>query len=95
MKFPTITIPDPAAVGAWLDCEHPQTHSWNHLVHYAHGNLTTMHWTAPGEYVDARGDTPEALLADLRANIAAHDPLEKLRKEAEAAGYSLMKLHED
>jgi len=95
MNFPTITIPDPAAVGAWLDQEVPQCNDWRHNIHYRHGAYSTMHWTAPASYVDATGATPEDLLADLRANLAIHDPLAKLRKEAEQHGYALMKLPTD
>lgn len=93
--FPTITIPDPAAVGKWLDeqLEIGSSHSnpsfatdrgWHHL-----------HWFSPCEYVVGAGETPEALLADIRRQIAENDPLAKLRKEAEAVGYALMKLPTD
>ena len=92
MNFPTITIPDPAAVGKWLDCEEPQSHSRDHIVHYTSGNLSTMHWIEPCEYVDAKGSTPDELLVNLRAKLAEHDPLAKPRKEAEARGFALMKL---
>ena len=42
-----------------------------------------------------KGATITDALADLRAKFAANDPLAKLRKEAMAAGYALMKLPED
>ena len=89
MNFPTITIPDPAAVGAWLDEQVPQCNGWTHGVHYRHGAYSTMHWITPGSYVDAQATSPENLLANLRANLAALDPLAKLRKEAEQHGYEL------
>ena len=95
MNIPTITIPDPTAVGAWLDHEVPQCHDWKHGVHFRGGVFSTMHWLSPSSYVEACAATPCELLANLRANIAAHDPLAKLRADAKAAGYALMKLPED
>ena len=95
MNFPLITIPDPAAVGEWLDTEQPQTHGWTHLVYYSLGKLSTEHWLAPSEYVDAEGETPDELLANLRAKLAEHDPIDKLRKEAESAGYVLTRMPTD
>ena len=41
------------------------------------------------------GATVEDALAALRAKLAAIDPLAKLRKQAMAHGYALMKLPED
>jgi len=41
------------------------------------------------------GMTVTHALADLRGKFAAHDPVEKLRKQANAAGYALLKLPED
>ena len=87
MNFPTITIPDPVAVGAWLDEQVPsksgaQQPSFD-------GFWSVCHWHMPTDYVFARADTPEALLADIRAKLAEHDPLDKLRKDAEAHGYEL------
>jgi hypothetical protein len=42
-----------------------------------------------------KGVTVADALADLRERFAADDPILKLRKEAEAHGYALMKLPED
>lgn len=89
MNFPTVTIPDPAAVGRWLD-EH-QPGNLNARPTYGVHGWYECRWTGK-EHIVAGGDTPEALLADLRAKLAEHDPLAKLRKEAEAAGYALIKL---
>lgn len=94
MNFPTVTIPDPAAVGKWLDEQVPCGDP--HRVHFmAGGYWRAFHWTNPTTYVDAEGLTPQALLADIQAKLAANDPLAKLRKEAEAHGYALIKLPED
>lgn len=38
------------------------------------------------EYPTGHGATPEECLADLRAKLAADDPLAKLRKEWESMG---------
>ena len=91
MNFPLITIPDPAAVGAWLDEQVPQIcphrPAWS-------DRLTAFHWVG-SEYITATGDTPESLLADIRSQVAEFDPLAKLRKEAEAAGYVLTRMPTD
>jgi hypothetical protein len=42
-----------------------------------------------------KGLTITHALADLRAKLAAHDPLTKLRAEAEKSGYVLMKMPTD
>ena len=85
MTFPTITIPDPAAVGKWLDEQLPAVDP--HRVNYLHsGRLITCHWLTPGACIDGIGDTPEAILADIRRQLADNDPLAKLRKEWIAAG---------
>lgn len=98
MNFPTITIPDPAAVGKWLDDELPDEHGLPHrpifiydqwcLSHFYNGrNLTSFH------------PSPEEGLADLKRQIAAidedRDELTKVRKQAAKLGYALMKLPED
>jgi hypothetical protein len=94
MKFPTITIPDPAAVGKWLDEQAPSQD--NHRVHFmAGGCWTCYHWNSPTRYFDANGDTPEDLLADIRRQLAENDPLAKLRAEADKHGYVLTKMPTD
>jgi len=82
MNFPTITIPDPASVGKWLDEEVPQIcpHRPSFGVEWS-----VFHWHGSEHFI-ATSDTPEALLADIRRQLAENDPLAKLRKEWIAAG---------
>jgi len=82
MNFPTITIPDPASVGKWLD---EQTGVDMHKAVREAGAWSCLHWDGNRHY-SATGETPEALLADIRRQLAENDPLEKLRKEWIAAG---------
>jgi hypothetical protein len=91
MKFPTITIPDPAAVGKWLDDELGVVSLPHSPCYYASG-WGCNHWHLPCDYVSGNGATPEELLSDLRAKLAENDPLAKLRKEAEKAGFTLTPL---
>lgn len=84
MNFPTVTIPDPAAVGRWLDEQVPS--SSNHNVSFIRGRFFTIHWLIGYPSIDAYGNTPDELLENLRKGIAACDPLAKLRKEWEAMG---------
>jgi hypothetical protein len=93
MTFPQITIPDPAAVGKWLDEELPQ-YAGKHTAHYSN-EWAVCHWHTPGDYIYARGETPEAVLAEIRLQLAQMDPLYKLRAEADKHGYCLMKLPTD
>jgi hypothetical protein len=93
MNFPTITIPDPAAVGKWLDEQQPGK-GGAHSVSYS-DEWSVCHWYGGSDYIYARAATPEALLAEIRRKLAENDPLAKLRKEAEAAGYALMKFPTD
>ena len=95
MNFPLITIPDPAAVGAWLDEQVPQAYEWKHHIVFSRGRLSTMHWTSASTYVDADGKTFDELLANLRHAIESAAPLAKLRKDAESHGFALMKLPTD
>lgn len=91
MNFPTVTIPDPAAVAVWLDHVMPEHNNGSHAPNYSDEGWYCMHWMGPGVgWINARGDTPEALLADIRRQLAERDPVAKLRKEAEAAGFSLV-----
>ena len=84
MNFPLITIPDPAAVGAWLDQEQPDKSSPSRPTYGVYG-WQVCHWTGETHVVPS-GATPEDLLTSLRAKLAEHDPLAKLRKEWEAMG---------
>ena len=86
MNFPQITIPDPAAVGKWLDEQLAAGSSHSNPSFSTEIGWHHIHWLAPSKYVSATGDTPEALLADIRRQIAENDPVAKLRKEWEAAG---------
>lgn len=85
MTFPTITIPDPAAVGKWLDEQTLVTHGYHHPSFDDRG-WSVAHWYESTRHFQASGDTPEALLADIRRQLAENDPLAKLRKEWIAAG---------
>lgn len=42
-----------------------------------------------------KGATVEDAMADLRAKFIANDPVAKIRKQAEALGYGLLKLPQD
>jgi hypothetical protein len=90
----TITIPHPAEVNAMLDRELGYKSLPHGACYYASG-WACNHWHKPCDYVSGNGKTPEELLADIRAKLAAIDPLAKLRKEAQQHGYALMKLPED
>ena len=91
MNFPRITIPDPAAVGKWLDEQVPCV--CPHRPRFNDG-WQVIHWHN-SEAMHANGSDHEALLADIRRQLAESEPLAKLRKEAEQHGYALMKLPED
>jgi len=86
MTFPTIKIPDPASVGKWLDEELPHYDGTRHTPSFYVNDWWCSHYVKGGASVNGRGDTPEALLADIRRQLAENDPLEKLRKEWIAAG---------
>lgn len=90
----TIIIEDPAQVKELLDLELGINTGGHHPL-FTRDGWRASHWVAGIEYVDGTGSTAAELLADLKAKIAEHDPLAKLRKEAEAHGYALMKLPED
>ena len=95
MTFPQITIPDPAAVGRWLDEQLGAGSSHSNPSFSTDIGWHHIHWFEGSKYVSATGDTPEALLADIRRQLAENDPLEKLRKEAEQHGFALMKIPTD
>ena len=82
MTFPTITIPNPASVGKWLDDELSDAY---HDAAYNALGWSCLHWDGARHH-HGRGETPEALLADIRRQLAENDPLAKLRKEWIAAG---------
>ena len=84
----TITIEDPAQVKELLDLELGSNIGGHHPM-FTRDGWRASHWTGGIEYVDGTGATAAELLADLQAKIAAHDPLAKLRAEAEKAGYTL------
>ena len=83
-NFPLITIPDPVAVGKWLDEQQPDISSPQRPTFGIYG-WQVCHWTGVTHIVP-NGATPEELLVNLRAKLAEHDPLAKLRKEWEAMG---------
>ena len=82
MTFPLIQIHDPAAVGKWLD---EQLSDDCHTPAYNSQGWSCLHWNGTRHH-HGRGDTPEALLADIRRQLADNDPLERLRNEWIAAG---------
>ena len=86
MNFPTVTIPDPAAVGKWLDEQVPTYDNSPHYPQWWNGAWAVLHWMPEAKSVTAKGDSPELVLADLREKLAEHDPLAKLRKEWESLG---------
>ena len=88
MTFTTITIPDPAEVGAWLDKEQPDKGSPQRPTFGIYG-WQVCHWTGESHIVPC-GATPEELLANLRAKLAEHDPLAKAREQLESAGYAVI-----
>lgn len=85
MTFPTITIPDPASVGKWLD-EELGTDEGKHAAMFCNYGWTCLHWFSASDYVRGTAPTPGELVAVIRDKVAANDPLEKLRKEWIAAG---------
>jgi hypothetical protein len=89
MNFPTITIPDPAAVGAWIDQDQPEASPARPT--YGMSGWATVFWTGTTHIVPT-GETPEEMLANLREKLTEYSPLAKLRKDAEAAGYALAKI---
>ena len=89
MNFPQITIPDPVAVGRWLDEVQPDVSGSPLHPSYGVNGWQVCHWTGVTHIVP-NGATPEELLANLRAKLAEHDPLAKLRKDAEALGFGLV-----
>lgn len=84
----TITIENPAQVKELLDLELGSNIGGHHPIFTSEG-WRASHWTGDIDYVTGTGATAAELLADLKANIAAHDPLAKLRKDADKAGYTL------
>jgi hypothetical protein len=86
MNFPTITIPDPAAVGQWLDQELSESY---HVPAYNAQGWSCLYWNGK-THQHGRGNTPEALLADIRRQFAEADPLAKLRKEADKLGCDIV-----
>jgi hypothetical protein len=84
----TITIEDPQEVKELLDLELGSNIGGHHPM-FTRDGWRASHWTGSIEYVDGTGATAAELLADLRDKIANYDPLAKLRKEADKAGYTL------
>ena len=87
----TITIYDPVDVGKMIDAEFAQAKpNKSHSVSFERGKFSCLHWYGPSDYFLAIGATPEDLAAETRRLLAARDPLAKLRKQAEEAGFSLV-----
>ena len=88
-NLPLITIPDPAAVGKWLDEQQPDVSGSPLRPTYGFYGWQACYWTGVTHIVPS-GATPDELLANLRAKLAEHGPLAKLRKDAEALGFGLV-----
>ena len=88
-NFPLITIPDPVAVGKWLDERLPNCHGCS--ASFGRTGWTASHWT-DGIWTYGQGGLPEDVLSDIRRQLAENDPLAKLRKDAGALGYALAEL---
>ena len=91
MNFPTITIPDPAAVGAWLDQELGVV-ALPHRPQYGPSGWSCNHWHVSNDFFTATGNTVPELVGDIREQLARYDPLAKLRKEWLAAGCPKLEL---
>ena len=81
-NFPQITIPDPVAVGKWLD---EQTGEPWHTPSYGTQGWSCLHWDGV-THQHARGPTHQYLLGEINRLLAENDPIAKLRKEWEAMG---------
>ena len=90
-NLPLITIPDPAAVGKWLDEQQPDVSGSPLRPTHGISGWAVVYWTGETHIVPV-GATPDELLANLRGKLAEHDPLAKLRKDAGALGYALAEL---
>jgi hypothetical protein len=93
MKFPTITIPDPAAVGKWLDERVPCV--CQHKPAPFNGNWSVTHWDTNIDCFTVTTVIPEDLLTAIQWRLKQRDPLAKLRAEADKHGYVLMKMPTD
>jgi len=86
----TVTIYDPEEVSEWLNQQLPSF--FKHRVQYGKLGYSSSYWFPSLDYVDAFADSPEELLAKLRQKVADHDEtLERLKKEADALNYKLVK----
>jgi hypothetical protein len=85
MKFPEITIPDPAHVWEMLKSELPTTGSVD-KPRFGPTGWHCVYWLTVSECLVAEAASPFGLMQILKEKTAAHDPLAKLRKEWEAMG---------
>ena len=84
-NFPLITIPDPLAVGKWLDDNALTRHG--HRPVYGRAGWSNVFFLADcSDSLVSTAETPELLLSDILRKIGERDPLAKLRKEWEALG---------
>ena len=86
MNFPLITIPDPVAVGNFLNNDFGSDY---HNPSFGLCGWSCLHWDGVTHH-HAQGATPYELLANLRAKLTEHDPLAKLHKDAAALGFGLV-----
>ena len=86
----TITIIDPADLGKWLDQEQPCR--GNHSPFYGAEGWHCVHWIAAGEWITANSPTADGLLQNIREKLAEIDPIARLKRQAEAAGFALTPL---
>jgi hypothetical protein len=87
----TITIPDPTEVLLKLQNALPDAAKVD-TPRFGPYGWHCVYWPTVSECIIGNGDTPEELLNDLQIKLSALDPLAKLRKQAMAHGYALMKL---
>lgn len=93
MTFQQITISSPFAVAKYLDEEMPG--KFPTRVIYSNENSYSAVYYPGGDCLVPFGKSPEELIECLTRQIKESDPLEKIRTQAEALGYGLLKLPAD
>jgi hypothetical protein len=91
----TTTTAELLAANDALRAEYPTALIVDSCLHHDGFRLTVIPHDISQDSQSGKGATIEDALAELRAKFAAHDPLAKIRKQAEALGYGLLKLPQD
>jgi len=91
----TTTTAELLAVNDALRDEYPTAMIADSCLHHDGFRLTVIPRDIKQDSQSGKGATIEDAMADLRAKFAAHDPLVRIRKQAEALGYGLLKLPQD